>query len=430
MRHLGFSTLRVLFVLSNTSCMAQPREGDDAGVSDIEATPFTNRVESIGSQAAINDSAAFSLTYTADTAAAYVDMLTASMSAVIDDGLYGLGSRAAQCGGAKGSAQPSDWYCFDDVDVSSWKDPDVENAWIPQGMTTVSDSLADESWNGRSAMIVGWYHKGPSGDGPNGIRISVINTVTGDYRHVLLVDPYFDGSSHVSYSPIKIHAGGLLWYGRYLFVPDTNNGIRVFSMDYIYDLGASTNGTTSCSYIGYQAATYCAASYKYVLPQIGRWDVASPITTTADYCNPDSGKARFSYISVDRPTTPDRLVVGEFCESTQKLNGRLATYSMADAVPDSGATTLTPQWVKTLPSKQVQGAAYNGVYWYLNKSNGSSNGSLLQTVESGSTFSVNGSHPTPIGPEDLSFWQSTGQVWSVTEYLNPGRMIYSMPTNF
>lgn len=256
-------------------------------------------------------------------------------------------------------------------------------------------------------------------DGPNGIRISVVNLATNMYRHVLLVEPFFDGSNHASYKPIKIHAGGLLWYGRYLFVPDTNNGIRVFSMDDIYDLGASGNGTTSCSYIGYQSGTYCAAQYKYIMPQVGAWKVASPATSD-DYCNPDSGKARFSYLSVDRPTVPDRLVTGEFCESGKSVNGRLATYSMANAVPSSGVTTLPPLWVKTLPSKQIQGAAFNGTYWYFNKSNGGSNGSLLQTAESGAGFSDRGSLPTPIGPEDLSVWQSTGLLWSVTEYFGHG----------
>jgi hypothetical protein len=405
MRLSIISTLRFWIALSCALCVARP------------------------SEAAIGDSAAFTLKYAADTAAPRIDMRKASMSAVLEDGLYSLDAKGTRCDDARGTARPVSWYCLDQKDASSLKNPDAENAWIPQGVTTVSDAEASGSLNGRGALIVGWYHKGPRGDGPNGIRISVANTTTGEYRHVLLVDPYLDGDDHASYRPIQIHAGGLLWYGRYLFIPDTNHGIRVFSTDYIYDLGASTNGTTSCSYIGYQSGTYCAAGYKYVLPQIGRWDVASP-ATGADYCNPTSGKARFSYLSVDRSTTPDRLVVGEFCESTKKVNGRLATYSMADAVPGAGVAALTPQWVKTLPSRQIQGAAYNGTHWYFNKSNGARNGTLLQAVESGDTFEDRGSRPAPIGPEDLSFWRSTGQLWSVTEYYSSGRMIYAMPTDF
>lgn len=394
-----------------------------AAVTPLHAAP---------AQAAISNTAAFTMTWTPDSAAGYVNMVKASMTAVIDDGLYGLVHRGTQCDDAKGSAAVIDWYCFDDVDASSWKDPEVGNAWVPQGMTTTSDMNTDETWNGRSASIVGWYHGAPGdADGPNGIRISVINWATGEYRHVLLVDAF--GTSPAGYSAIKIHAGGLLWYGRYLYVPDTANGIRVFSLDNIYDLGASTNGTTSCSYIGLQNGTYCAAQYKYVIPQIGYWKVSSP-AASADFCNPDSGKARFSYLAVDRPNDPDRLIVGEFCESTKSVPGRLAAYPMASAVPGAGST-LSPSWVKNLPSKQIQGAATNGIYWYFNKSNGHSNGSLLQTTETSTTFTIGASRTTPIGPEDLSFWRSTGQLWSVSEYYQNatptyGRMIYSMPTNF
>jgi len=204
---------------------------------------------------------------------------------------------------------------------------------------------------------------------------------------------------------------------------DTNNGVRVFSMDYIYDLGASTNGTTSCSYIGYVGGVYCAAAYKYVMPQVGFWKTASP-SSSSGFCKAAGGNPRFSYITVDRATVPDRLVTGEFCEVDAEVTGRLAAYPMASAVPGGGVSTLIPSKVYKLPTRQIQGAAYNGSAWFFNRSHGGGQGELLRATGT-STLTQVATKTAPIGPEDLSLWRSTGRVWSVTEYKSPGRMLYS-----
>ncbi|MGW0958255.1 hypothetical protein ACWD4K_04235 [Streptomyces gelaticus] len=38
-----------------------------------------------------------------------------------------------------------------------------------------------------------------------------------------------------------IHAGGMVWYGNYLYVADTANGMRVFDLRKIMDLNPDNN---------------------------------------------------------------------------------------------------------------------------------------------------------------------------------------------
>jgi hypothetical protein len=68
------------------------------------------------------------------------------------------------------------------------------------------------------------------------------------------------------FAPVPIHAGGIAWYRKYLYVVDTELGIRVFDPSQIYpasaDLGKSRCGVDSQGHL-------FAFDYRYVLPQIG-----------------------------------------------------------------------------------------------------------------------------------------------------------------
>ena len=147
----------------------------------------------------------------------------ATMTAVLQDGNHTVDFLGDACANALGSTAKSTvftYYCFNDE--SSNRLDSASNARIPQSVTTVSDALLDEDWNGHSALIVGWYHKGA-----NGSRIQVVDMNTHRFRNVLLVNPYFNGSRPDFKSMGTLHAGGLAWYGDYLYVVDTNQGIRV-----------------------------------------------------------------------------------------------------------------------------------------------------------------------------------------------------------
>src|ERR1044072_1654396 len=81
----------------------------------------------------------------------------------------------------------------------------------------------------------------------------------------LLVQPTGD-ATNPDFKDIPIHAGGVSWYGDYLYVADTGHGMRVFDMRKI--LKTNTGGTAD--QIGRQSnGVYYAHNYGYVLPQIG-----------------------------------------------------------------------------------------------------------------------------------------------------------------
>ena len=66
-----------------------------------------------------------------------------------------------------------------------------------------------------------WYSK--RGEGA---RVSFVHAGPGapsGYRHVLLVRPSAGGG----FALVKVHAGGIAWAGRLLYVADTRHGIRV-----------------------------------------------------------------------------------------------------------------------------------------------------------------------------------------------------------
>ena len=109
--------------------------------------------------------------------------------------------------------------------------------------------------------------------------------------------------------------------GRYLHVVHTGVGFRVFDLDRILRVpgGADT--------IGYDAATgeYNAHGYAYVLPQV---DTVAHVSE----CAP-----RFSFVALDRTTTPPSLLSGEY--DATSIAGRLYRWPL-DPGPGPGTGRL------------------------------------------------------------------------------------------
>jgi hypothetical protein len=250
-----------------------------------------------------------------------------------DDDPVGLGEACEPNAVAGGSSVAiSQSICFNDGDNTT---PD----WYPQGVTTVADMQSDQQWgDGYQPVLVSWYDHNNNADGMvKGVRVSFMDPGTGAYRHVLLVYPReLDGiidydAIRVSQDPASsdyataLHAGGIVWYGNYLFVTDTARGFRVFDMRRIFDLGASENGTTSGDHlIGYYMGTYYGYGYRYIMPQIGSW---TRTADTGDKCTETDGSPNFSYTSLDRSGT-DHLIAGEYCAGSEATNGRVAGWNM------------------------------------------------------------------------------------------------------
>ena len=125
-------------------------------------------------------------------------------------------------------------------------------------------------------------------------------TYPNKYRKILLVEPT-GTTTAPSFKDVTVHAGGVSWYGDYLYVADTGHGMRVFNMAKI--LKTSTGGTAD--QIGRQSdTTYYAPHYAYVLPQVGTITAATTSGTALAW----------STISLDR-ADPSIVMTEYTCSS-------------------------------------------------------------------------------------------------------------------
>jgi hypothetical protein len=394
-----------------------------------------------------------------------IDELAASLPAQDVEDLLDQGNRVLSTGetcpdpfgvgdGGLPPLAPSDAYCFQD-------DDSLTTEWIPQAVSGVSDAEEDEVWGENSRpVLTSWYDSQNPGreDGctssesdacnEKGVRISFIDPETLTYRHVLLVWPYDNSADHISFDAVHageetlqegIHAGGMAWYGNYLFVADTLDGIRVFDMRHILDLDPdqdpgtndpTPDGLTSDVSDGYQIGRHSnvwySYGYRYVMPQVATWTFSSTQYNTEDsYTCADVGAPKASYLSVDRSGAEDQIVVGEYCTPEGDLPsvGRIGAWPAAELAGASGTTVAAdPASTYFLPTSQIQGTArYDGSY-YFNQSHAYSNGSLWRGAITDGTLTLTGEElRTAVGPEDLHYERGTAtglpaRLWSVSEH--------------
>ncbi|MEO6084422.1 MAG: hypothetical protein ABIQ18_15080 [Umezawaea sp.] len=328
-----------------------------------------------------------------------------------------------------------DKFCFTAGDNTTTQ-------WVPQGVTTVADAQDDQLWGDKQAILVSWYNTESSP--AKGVRVSFLDPATGNYQHVLLAYPYTNASGNPSYEAVtapqagnggSVHAGGIVWYGNYLYLADTNRGIRVFDMRYIFDIKSAANGdVTDSNQVGRQNGTYYSYGYRYVMPQVYGWTNPGGLATfPPDYkCNA-SGPQKYSYISLDRSTEPRTIITGEYCadQADPNLNGRVARRPV-EKFSGAPITDGLGNWLATdayrLPKPRVQGAVSTAGRWYLNSTGGGTTGpGHLQAAVAGSpgvltTDSIE--YDVAIGVEDLSYWPGRDQLWTVTEH-DKQRIIYA-----
>lgn len=318
-------------------------------------------------------------------------LAVASVQQVLDDG----NRVATRITASQGAALVSNFaagFTFESGD-------DNTDEWIPQGITTSSDALDTGIYEDRKAVLVSWYSTGV--DGEKGVRVSFVNRtdpLNPVYRHVLLVEPYVSGGV-TTFRAVNIHAGGIAWYGHHLYVADTSYGLRVFDLKHIFQV--STAATT----IGRASnGTYYAAGYKYVVPQVLAYDQTG------------SAALNFSFVSLDRSTAPDSLLVGEYANpgTGSRLVRWGIDYTNRELVYTSG-TDATASWAYRVDVTSMQGALSRDGRYYLSTSDGSGNEGDLGIWTPGGSVSMR-NDTLPIGPEDLSYRPSTDELWTATEY--------------
>lgn len=286
---------------------------------------------------------------------------------------------------------------------------EVNRRWWPQGITTSADADLDgrggEQFGGRDVVIISAYARSGTGS-----RISVLDVTDPRrirYRHVLLVRASMQQDGRVELAPVEAHAGGLVWHGRHLHVAATRTGFYTFSLDDIVDVrGVEVRGV--------EARMIEAASgdrldrHRYVLPVrlVHRARTA-----------PGATPFRYSFLSSTRGDGRTTLMAGEY--GTGQASTRLAEFAVD---PSTELPAVDPEG-RVRPVRlgegvpRMQGAVRVGRRSYLSTSNGRFRRGSIWVGEPGDFRQLPGS--LPAGPEDLSYWSSRDQLWSVTEY--PGR---------
>jgi hypothetical protein len=278
-------------------------------------------------------------------------------------------------------------FCWQEEGTTT-DDPDT-TTWTPQGITTTADALGSYTYDGVQAVATTWYSAANSY-----VRLTLApaggyGTGNNKYRHLLLVDPTSGGS----FDAVRdCHSGGAMWYGNMLYVACTDH-IKLFSWDHVY----SADTTSYCSsrigrYDDNGTYRFCASGYAYVMMQVGQ------ITNPA-------GNVRFSSISLDRASTPDKLVVSQY--STEN-GGKIWRYNLdyttrlpATAPP---STTSVPADVWVMPWDKVQGATTRGARFWFNSSGGSDFYGKLRYWDSSSAANPVKTYAGVHGAESLSYW--------------------------
>jgi hypothetical protein len=275
----------------------------------------------------------------------------------------------------------------------------------PQGITTSRDAVGTANsgnYDGHQLVLVSWYTKDGCGGDQARSRITLVDwdaTYPNQYRKVLLVEPTGTAAAP-DFKDIPIHAGGVSWYGDYLYVADTGHGMRVFDMRKI--LKTNTGGTAD--QIGHQTgSTYYAHNYAYVLPQVGT--VTSATTSGTNLA--------WSSISLDRVSKS--IVMTEYtcqsgCTDYPNRAPRAIRYPFASGATTFAATTTASQALQ-LPWYNLNGvASHNGRWWF--NSSGQKKLYYWTPAAGASTFSWVGSG------ESLSYWEDDTEadlLWSLQE---------------
>lgn len=277
----------------------------------------------------------------------------------------------------------------------------LSTKWWPQGITGSGDATATGLVDGKRVLLVSSYDKGD-----RGVRIAltdITNPKDVKYRFALLVTVR-DDNGRPELDPVPVHAGGLVWYGRYLYVPDTGRGFRVFDMERI--LRVPDGGDN----IGFNASTgkYSAADYRYVIPQVNDYQLSA------------SCKIVFSFASLDRSTTPHSMISGEYKKGNE---GRLVRWYL-DPATDKLAAPFYAREAHFAQQTRIQGAlSWKGTWWVQSAAQSLPfDGELYRLGKNARSKGFE----QPPGVEDLYHDPTTGLLWSATEF--PGfRYVWAAP---
>ena len=286
-----------------------------------------------------------------------------------------------------------------------------DRRWWPQGISTSADASDTEDIAGRRVLVTTWYSK-PVGGTSHGSRVTFLDLDTLRYRHVLLVEPRLDKTGRLGLQPLRIHAGGVVWAGPYLHVAATARGFVTFRVDDIMRVPGDDDRPDDLGIQGGRVASY---GHRYVLPLRSSYRAET-----------DEGfrGLRYSFVSLDRRSDPPTMVAGEYGRGDDTT--RLARYHLDRetsllATGEDGFSR--PTGVEEGGVVQMQGGVVAGDRYHLTVSRGPWASGSVYVGQPGRLRERR--FATPMGPEDIAYWPSTDELWSVTEHPRR-RWVFSM----
>jgi hypothetical protein len=277
-----------------------------------------------------------------------------------------------------------------------WDDEDNDSKrWWPQGITSSADASPSEEYAGRRLLVTTSYSKRI--DGVNkGCRITVVDLADGPpmrYRHVLLGVVGKDDIGQPELRPLHAHAGGIVWSGDRLHVAATADGLHTFHLDDIV-----------------QVRENIGLGHAFVLPVRVSW---------AARTEEGAESMRYSFVSLGRDGERRTLLAGEYGHG--RMTTRLLTFPLdaagALAVDADGAAR--PSVLSWAGPARMQGAVSVDDRLHVVTSNGKRGKGSLWVGPSRELRRV--ARVLPPGPEDITYWPSREELWTVTEY--PGRRL-------
>ena len=285
--------------------------------------------------------------------------------------------------------------------------------WWPQGISTSADASGTENVEGRRMFAVTWYAK-DLGEGGQGSRVTFVDRDGLRYRHVLLVVPRLARDGSLQVHPLRVHAGGVVWCGDYLHVAATARGFMTFQLD---DLMRVPDGRTAGSdQLGVDGERVSAYGYRYLLPVRFAYQA---------FTEEGHERMRYSFLSVDRSASPPQLVAGEYAAG-DRGSRRLVHYPLdpESLLLHAGEDGISrPLQVEERGVARTQGVAVAGGIYYLSVSMSGLWPGSVYVGRPGAFRQFR--RATPMGPEDITWWPSTDELWSVSEHPRR-RWVFSM----
>lgn len=284
---------------------------------------------------------------------------------------------------------------------------DRTTRWWPQGISTSSEATGSEDGRvaGREVVAVSWYSKEVAGFG-KGSRITFLDIEANRYAHVLLVVPRLVGDGEVELEPLHVHAGGIVWYGPYLYVAGTGRGFYAFQLDDLVKVPESMWVADPDAW-GPVDGGWATYGFPYLLPVRFSYRAGA-----------EEGfrKLRYSFLALDRRgETGPELVAGEYGRGSQTT--RLARFPLdpeTHRLRHGEDGFARPLLLDENGQRGMQGACVVDGTWYVTSSRGPWGLGSMYVGRPGAFREHRWA--LPIGPEDITYVRQTDTLWSVTEH--------------